>query len=135
MHFRLALTLCGLLSLVGCDEVTSLDATRQQAEASGSIARGWLPGILPHSSTSIKTTNDLDRNTSQASFAFNPEEWDSFATHLAPLLQTKPPFEGWDSTVESYQSQGYEAKVFESQQSHWIFFCKPAEGRCESFMW
>ncbi len=135
MYFRLALTICAVLIMIGCDEVTKIDATKEQAAASGSIARGWLPNILPRSSTSIKTTNDLDLNTSRASFAFDPEEWDSFAAHLVPLGQTRPPFKDWNRTVENYQSRGYEAKAFEGDRSWWVFFCKPTEGRCEGFMW
>ena len=53
---------------VGCDVVTSNYETMQDARNDRLFERGWLPDILPDSTTSIRTSNDLDINTSVGEF-------------------------------------------------------------------
>ena len=135
MRHLSVLALSALIFTACGDVVTSIDSTKAHAEAEGSIARGWLPEILPNSSISIKTQNNLDLNTSEASFTFRPEEWPSFAAHLEELSQVEAPFQSWLGTVQQYRSAGFVARSYRKDQEQWVFFCKPTEGRCESFTW
>ncbi|MCU8510616.1 hypothetical protein M2G53_00630 [Vibrio vulnificus] len=92
-----------LLVLVGCsDIVQSHYDNYQQAQADQLFERGWLPDVLPVSTTQIEVTNDLDNNTSQGSFLIAEKEMGQFLSQLQPL-----------ETANQYR--------FESDNSVWIF--------------
>ncbi|EJP4177826.1 hypothetical protein NUE03_004607 [Vibrio vulnificus] len=92
-----------LLVLTGCsDIVQSHYDNYQQAQADQLFERGWLPDVLPVSTTQIEVTNDLDNNTSQGSFLIAEKEIGQFLSQLQPL-----------ETANQYR--------FESDNSVWIF--------------
>ncbi|WP_046030402.1 hypothetical protein [Vibrio vulnificus] len=92
-----------LLVLTGCsDIVQSHYDNYQQAQADQLFERGWLPDVLPVSTTQIEVTNDLDNNTSQGSFLIAEKEMGQFLSQLQPL-----------ETANQYR--------FESDNSVWIF--------------
>ncbi|OUD76430.1 hypothetical protein XM73_c20884 [Vibrio vulnificus] len=92
-----------LLVLTGCsDIVQSHYDNDQQAQADQLFERGWLPDVLPVSTTQIEVTNDLDNNTSQGSFLIAEKEMGQFLSQLQPL-----------ETANQYR--------FESDNSVWIF--------------
>ncbi|ELM6646421.1 hypothetical protein Q2Y22_000283 [Vibrio vulnificus] len=92
-----------LLVLVGCsDIVQSHYDNYQQAQADQLFERGWLPDVLPVSTTQIEVANDLDNNTSQGSFVIAEKEMAQFLSQLQPL-----------ETANQYR--------FESDNSVWIF--------------
>ncbi|EKA7349179.1 hypothetical protein OL320_004748 [Vibrio vulnificus] len=92
-----------LLVLTGCsDIVQSHYDNDQQAQADQLFERGWLPDVLPVSTTQIEVTNDLDNNTSQGSFVIAEKEMGQFLSQLQPL-----------ETANQYR--------FESDNSVWIF--------------
>ncbi|HAS6073121.1 TPA: hypothetical protein I7117_03140 [Vibrio vulnificus] len=92
-----------LLVLAGCsDIVQSHYDNYQQAQADQLFERGWLPDVLPVSTTQIEVANDLDSNTSQGSFVIAEKEMAQFLSHLQPL-----------ETANQYR--------FESDNSVWIF--------------
>ncbi|ELV8759467.1 hypothetical protein QNE81_004580 [Vibrio vulnificus] len=92
-----------LLVLTGCsDIVQSHYDNYQQALADQLFERGWLPDVLPVSTTQIEVTNDLDNNTSQGSFLIAEKEMGQFLSQLQPL-----------ETANQYR--------FESDNSVWIF--------------
>ncbi|MGR2994874.1 hypothetical protein ABMY12_06790 [Vibrio vulnificus] len=92
-----------LLVLTGCsDIVQSHYDNYQQAQADQLFERGWLPDVLPVSTTQIEVTNDLDNNTSQGSFLIADKEMGQFLSQLQPL-----------ETANQYR--------FESDNSVWIF--------------
>ncbi|EHU9443137.1 hypothetical protein KZY42_004528 [Vibrio vulnificus] len=92
-----------LLVLAGCsDIVQSHYDNYQQAQADQLFERGWLPDVLPVSTTQIEVTNDLDNNTSQGSFLIAEKEMGQFLSQLQPL-----------ETANQYR--------FESDNSVWIF--------------
>ncbi|ELV8605285.1 hypothetical protein QNE25_004505 [Vibrio vulnificus] len=92
-----------LLVLTGCsDIVQSHYDNDQQAQADQLFERGWLPDVLPVSTTQIEVTNDLDNNTSQGSFLIAEKEIGQFLSQLQPL-----------ETANQYR--------FESDNSVWIF--------------
>ncbi|EKO5188901.1 hypothetical protein QVK63_000016 [Vibrio vulnificus] len=92
-----------LLVLTGCsDIVQSHYDNYQQAKADQLFERGWLPDVLPVSTTQIEVANDLDNNTSQGSFVIAEKEMAQFLSQLQPL-----------ETANQYR--------FESDNSVWIF--------------
>ncbi|HFQ4952235.1 TPA: hypothetical protein ACGUP3_000291 [Vibrio vulnificus] len=92
-----------LLVLAGCsDIVQSHYDNYQQAQADQLFERGWLPDVLPVSTTQIEVANDLDNNTSQGSFVITEKEMAQFLSQLQPL-----------ETANQYR--------FESDNSVWIF--------------
>ncbi|EHK8997222.1 hypothetical protein KCU36_004569 [Vibrio vulnificus] len=91
------------LVLTGCsDIVQSHYDNYQQAQADQLFERGWLPDVLPVSTTQIEVANDLDNNTSQGSFLIAEKEMGQFLSQLQPL-----------ETANQYR--------FESDNSVWIF--------------
>ena len=96
--------------------------------------RGWLPDILPPSSSKIKTSNNLDLNTSQGSFEFTPSEWASLEEKLASG-SISAPFADWSGTVADHRQRGFLPWHHASSDVRWVFFCKPNMGRCEYIMW
>ncbi|EHH0804619.1 hypothetical protein J7I06_004532 [Vibrio vulnificus] len=92
-----------LLVLTGCsDIVQSHYDNYQQAQADQLFERGWLPDVLPVSTTQIEVANDLDNNTSQGSFVIVEKEVGQFLSQLQPL-----------EIANQYR--------FESDNSVWIF--------------
>ncbi|EKO5174343.1 hypothetical protein [Vibrio vulnificus] len=92
-----------LLVLTGCsDIVQSHYDNYQQAKADQLFERGWLPDVLPVSTTQIEVANDLDNNTSQGSFLIAEKEMGQFLSQLQP-----------SETANQYR--------FESDNSVWIF--------------
>ncbi|HAS6249984.1 TPA: hypothetical protein RQL13_004797 [Vibrio vulnificus] len=97
-----------LLVLAGCsDIVQSHYDNYQQAQADQLFERGWLPDVLPVSTTQIEVANDLDNNTSQGSFVIAEKEMAQFFSQLQPL-----------ETANQYR--------FESDNSVWIFTLEEA---------
>ncbi|MGL0945242.1 hypothetical protein [Vibrio vulnificus] len=95
-----------LLVLADCsDIVQSHYDNYQQAQADQLFERGWLPDVLPVSTTQIEVANDLDNNTSQGSFVIAEKEMAQFLSQLQPL-----------ETANQYR--------FESDNSVWIFTLK-----------
>ncbi|MGL0957458.1 hypothetical protein ABMX86_21190 [Vibrio vulnificus] len=95
-----------LLVVAGCsDIVQSHYDNYQQAQADQLFERGWLPDVLPVSTTQIEVANDLDNNTSQGSFVIAEKEMAQFLSQLQPL-----------ETANQYR--------FESDNSVWIFTLK-----------
>ncbi|ENM5825787.1 hypothetical protein [Vibrio metoecus] len=71
------------LVLLGCsDVVENYYADYQQAQADHLFERGWLPQILPASTTQIQIANNLDTNHSQGSFVIAQQDWSKFIKQL-----------------------------------------------------
>ena len=125
----------GWLFLSSGDVVTSRYETIAAARADRLFERGWLPDILPPSSHNIRTSNDLDLNTSEGAFAFKSSEYAAFAAGLRPYSSMDTPFVGFETKVAEMQADGFNAAVFEEERSIWVFFCNAEESRCEYIMW
>jgi len=84
MNIRhVALLVLVACSVSSCDESVPLNySTRAEAEAESLFARGWLPEIIPPSSRNISMRNDLDLNTSNGEFSFDPSEHRVFVSQL-----------------------------------------------------
>jgi hypothetical protein len=131
LHMRvliLAFLLC--LFLVGCsDVVTSHYETYNDAAADQLFARGWLPEFIPSSSFSITTSNDLDVNTSEGEFSFNPVDAQAFASQLHPYSGRKSPY------VKKRIGQGYAPYEYTKGNTIWLFFLNPDKGHAYYDLW
>src|SRR6186713_347897 len=100
------------LSLMNTDVVESNYVSVQEARADQLFGRGWLPDILPPSAHDIRTSNNLDLNTSVGRFYFASADYDQFSSHLAPYVPMETPFEGFDRDVQKKLARGFRSGVF-----------------------
>ena len=123
--------------LFGCalDTVTSRYATLEEARADRLFERGWLPDVLPPSTTKIRTENELDLNLSEGEFSFEPAEASALFKQLSRGAPPTSRLADWDETVDSYTCRGYSAWSFRDADSTWAFFCQASKGYCEYRMW
>ena len=112
-----ALITAMLMLMVGCDDsVSSTYSTRAEAEADNLFDRGWLPEIVPPSSKSITMTNDLDLNTSNGQFKFDPADYSAFVAYL--------------ERTPSQDKDGASAYSYED----WVFWISPNKSECSFYM-
>lgn len=64
------------------ESVDTYHATKREAELDGSVERGWIPEMIPESSTHISEYHNLDTNEGFGHFRFNPDEYDSFSRKI-----------------------------------------------------
>ena len=102
-----------VLSLSGCDRVSDSYATLADARNDRLFERGWLPDILPASARQIRVSSDLDVNTSEGEFSFDPADFAAFAAQLHPVDQSL-----------QYSAGGHT----------WPFSCDPRRGHCRYSM-
>lgn len=85
------LLVAAIAVVTGCsDAITTEYSTYAEAKDDKLFERGWLPDILPKSTTNIEVKNDLDRNTSVGSFFIEQREIRKF---LDKVEQTERPNE------------------------------------------
>jgi hypothetical protein len=106
----------GLLLLARADLVSRHYSTLKDARADQLFERGWLPDILPASAHDIRTTNDVDTNTSEGEFWFASADYQAFASRL------------------KYE-RGSQQGTFSEDGSTWLFACEEQRGYCEYTMW
>jgi hypothetical protein len=125
------------VTLFGCslDTVTSRYATLEEARADRLFERGWLPEVLPPSTTRIRTENQLDLNLSEGEFSFEPSEANVLFNKLSGGAPLASRLDGWEETVNSYTRRGYSAWSYRDEDSTWAFFCQGPKGYCEYIMW
>jgi len=108
------------------DVVESSYSSLQLAREDRVFDRGWLPDILPPSSSKITTSNNLDLNTSQGSFELTPNEWPLLEVQLAPG-SIDAPFADWSGTVADHRERGFRPWHYASSDVRWVFFL---QARC-----
>ena len=123
------------LYLQPSDVVMSNYRSLEAARADRLFDRGWLPDILPPSAHSIRTSNNLDLNTSEGQFSFSASEYPSFAAQLQPYRPVVAPFVAFDEGVTKMKHKGFQPLIYEVDGTVWVFFCKPGNGYCEYDMW
>ena len=127
--------LVGLVLLLPSDVVTSRYASIAAARADNLFDRGWLPDILPPSANTIRTSNNLDLNTSEGEFSFAPPDYSLLASHVQPYKTTNTPFANFERGVARMQNKGFLLSTYAEEKTTWVFFCKPEKGYCEYTMW
>ena len=66
---------------------SSRHATR--ADAADIIDRGWIPTILPESSTDIRESHNVDTNRGHGTFVFGPDDIAEFRSSLRAVAPTE----------------------------------------------
>ena len=132
----------GLAALVallftGCspDIVSNHYDTLADARAAGLFAKGWLPEILPESSTGIRSSNDLDLNISTGRFRMSPADFAGFAAHSCEGAPSQSPIGNWDKVIVGYASDGLLPWTFRDGSDTWVFFCDAHSGSCQYVSW
>jgi hypothetical protein len=135
MRRKLVFLFVPLAALAACDVVTSRFDTWEDAEASQLVERGWLPGILPHSATDLVVRNDLDLNTSQGNFSFDPEDYETFRESIiSPYAPSTELMNAVGSEYEIHSGRGYPVLFHVESESQWVFLCMPEQGVCRYHM-
>ena len=129
----LATTAVALWLLSG-DMVERAYPTLESARRDRLFERGWLPDVLPASSSHISVSSDLDLNTSRGSFELQPSEWSLLEAKLS-VGELSAPFVDWGGTVAKHRERGLHPWHLTSPDPRRLFFCKPELGRCEYVMW
>lgn len=115
-----------LLLASGCDVVTNKYPTLQDAREDALFRRGWLPDILPESAVSIRTSNDLDINTSEGEFTIAIQDVGDFVKQLSDVDE---PYAGHSGYIKIMQLRGYEGFTY-TEGDTWLFLCKRKTGHC-----
>jgi hypothetical protein len=115
----LAWTGCGLVGLGDVDMDASY-ASYADAEADGTVKRGWIPDFVPHSATGIQESHNLDTNEQWMTFHFNATDLPSLQQKLTPLKLGEVRFPREASTRERswwpddlYRPMGSQAEKYD----------------------
>jgi hypothetical protein len=71
--------------IIGGDVVTRNYKTYEEAKNDNLFIRGWLPDILPATTTNIKTENNLDLNISSGGFTIPPNDMHKFVSKIQKI--------------------------------------------------
>src|SRR5438034_5752417 len=104
------LAAAAILALSSCEKVTERYATLDDARRDRLFERGWLPDVLPPSARDIRVSSDLDVNTSEGEFFFDPADFADFAARL--------------------QATGNDTFQYSSAKYTWKFSCDSRRGFC-----
>jgi uncharacterized lipoprotein len=103
------MALVSVLIIAGCsDVVTDRYQTLQAARDDQLFERGWLPDILPPSAHDIRTSNDLDLNTSEGEFYISELEFDAFVSRLQPQNEASIVFGDLLARIRDLNAKGYD---------------------------
>lgn len=114
-----------------CTRYPSLAAAR----ADGQFEKGWLPDVLPASTTYIRTKNNLDLNVSEGMFRFDPYHYAEFVARTRVLRPADAPLAEIRKAVAAKRSEGLDARAVVGPAAIWVFFCEVRSGECEYRMW
>jgi hypothetical protein len=125
--------------LVGCGHSEPAPgnhyATLAEARADDLFGRGWLPDILPASTTTIRTSNNPGNNTATGEFHFAAADAPAFFAKLSTEVPTLSPFANWPEIVDEYAKREFSARSYRNGPVTWTFFCDAAAGSCDYAMW
>lgn len=127
----LSLFVC--LFVASCyDTVTSTYPDMASARADRLFERGWLPDVLPESTTNIRTSNDLDINISEGEFTLAPKDTPVFQAKLNAYSKVQIQFAGWEKAIDRAKARGDFVGTFIEDRTSWVFICR--KNRCEYLM-
>ena len=121
------------LAIVLDPVVTYEYPTLADARADNLFAKGWLPEVLPASTHSIRTDNNVEMSTSEGVFSFAPADFALLKGHLAPLHSVPARFRYREDTIKKKIEKGFEPFTYQEDKTIWVFLCRP-EGTCEYHM-
>lgn len=113
------------------DTMESSYETKKDAKADRLFERGWLPSIIPSSSSKIEVSSNLDINTSTGSFRFNPDELDDFVRSIQEDTEQDTRLMGEYPRMKTLSDDGYMSLYYRENGTIWRFFIHPDKGLCE----
>ena len=118
----------GLLIILPNDTVQRQYPTLQAARADHLFEKGWLPDVLPPSTTDIRVANNLDLNNSAGEFHFDPREYPALLDKTAPYHPgtTGGAGDDWFAKTDGEPDM----RIVQSDGSRWLFLCIPEKGVC-----
>jgi len=117
----------GLLIVLPDDTVRLHYPTLQAARADHLFEKGWLPDVLPPSSTDIRVANNLDLNNAAGEFHFDPRDYPVLLDKTTPYHPGTSGGAGDDWFAKTDEP---DVRVVESDGSRWLFLCLPDKGVC-----
>jgi hypothetical protein len=130
----LVVTLCVFFAVLifgAFDTVESSYQTKEDAKADRLFERGWLPCIIPESSSDIKVSSNLDIDTSVGSFHFNPKELDEFIRSIKSTTAQDTRLMGEYPRMKLLSDRGYVCLYYRDNGTVWRFFIHRDNGHCE----
>ena len=125
-----------MLLIGGCSgTVTNHYPTRAKAEADDLFQRGWLPSFIPASARDITTSNNLDINTSEGNFWYDPKQTNDFLAHLKPYSGQKPKLDRWQDYIAKRKKEGYDSFEYTADKRVWVFLVNSGKGHVLYVMW
>ena len=103
--------------------------TKEEARADNFFEKGWLPDFIPESSTGIQVLRNIDVNTSEGGFTFDPKEAENFVS----ILEKKNTDERRLGQPENYselRSRGYISVDCSHGDTVWRFMIHKSTGDC-----
>jgi hypothetical protein len=139
IYMKIQVTLILLVSIFllgSCnDVVSSYYPTRAEAEADRLFKRGWLPDYIPASAREIRTSNNLDSNTSIGEFRYSSTETDDFLIYLKPYSGQRSKSDRWRDEISKYRNEGYDAFESAVDRTNWIFLLNNTRDHVRYLMW
>ncbi|WP_339133405.1 MAG: hypothetical protein WGN25_12685 [Candidatus Electrothrix sp. GW3-4] len=114
------------------DSVTETYIDIKTAREAGLFDRGWLPDILPETTTNLTLSNDLDLNCSEGEFYFHPKDTQAFFSKTKRVLGEECISNIKNTTLKNVAN----CKVlrFAAEGYSWIFYCVKERGYCRYVM-
>jgi hypothetical protein len=106
---------------------------RQAGGLGNEIVAKQLLDVAP-SAKNIRTTNNLDVNTSEGEFYLSAPEYRPFEARLYPYI-LKSPYPDWEIYFQRKIKEGYDLRQYTSEGSVWVFLCSDTKAHCEYRMW
>lgn len=131
----IALCLLLIATLPGCiEDKTDHYADLAAARADRLFERGWLPDILPPSTTDLKITTTPDNSTARGRFRLDWNEYAAFRQRLAPH-HGQMPLSGRDArSLRKRVAEGAEATSFSDAHAQCVFACSAKQQLCWFFV-
>ena len=104
--------------------------TKDEALSESFFEKGWLPEFIPESATDIQVTRNIDINTSEGGFAFDPKEFEQFVRILAQK-DTDECKLGQPENYLELRSKGYISIDCSHGDIAWIFMIQKELGDCQ----
>ncbi|GAA5497569.1 hypothetical protein Rhal01_03765 [Rubritalea halochordaticola] len=103
--------------------------TKQEATAAEFFEKGWLPEFIPESSTNIRVKRNIDINTSEGGFAFDPKDAEPFVSTLEQK-NTNECRLGQPENYTELRSKGYISIDCSHGDTVWRFMIHKELGDC-----
>ena len=103
--------------------------TKEEALAEDFFEKGWLPEFIPESSTDIQVKRNIDINTSEGGFSFDPKDAEQFVS----TLQHKNTGESRTGSPDNYtelKKRGYISVDCSHGNTVWSFMIHKELGDC-----